>query len=572
MLETIAKILIAPILFVMSLAGYGVVDKNETPLGATLPIAGQTYTLSGSGVSSSATSITLSSFTIPQTGYKILDADMSTTFYLTLEPGNRTRQEIVSCTTVTQNANDTATLSGCVRGLMPISPYTESSSYKFAHAGGSSVVFSNPPQFYNQFLAADNTGTITGQYTFSTSPIVPTVISASTTNAASIGYVNGVVLAGGLDAATTVKGVSKLSVAPASSTDPIAVGDNDNRVSPVSLATVTAGQIASLASSTSMSATNTVITLADTATTTSASKIVKTNTSGKISSTFTLNSIFGGTGADGALSTSSGTMTINCGGLNVCVKNYTSISITGTAKLAFSNPHASGTIVILKSQGDVTITSNSASVIDLTGMGSAAATPSYGTLFYNQAAGASSGATGGAGGVSGIHAYDINSRTISIVSGAGGGAGAVGAGGRGAGSLYIECAGAYNFTTGTMVATGSVGGAGQGGGGGGGAGMFIILYNTLTADSGTYTATGGAGGAATAAGGAGGTILVGGLGIGNGGSGAGGSSSNYAGGGGGAGTGGTSGANGGSGGVPTDGSGGGGGGGMKVIQQNTLLI
>jgi len=227
MLETIAKILITPLIFVLSLAGYNI---NKTELGATLPIAGQTYTLSGSGISSNATSITLSSLTLPQTGYKIQDSDLSTTFYITLEPGNRTKQEVVSCTTVTQNANNTATLSGCSRGLLPVTPYTASSTYAFAHGGGTSVIFSNPPQFYNQFLAADNTGTITGQYTFSTAPIVPTVTSASTTNAASVEYVNDIAIQGVADAATTVKGASKLSYAPSSSTNPISVGDNDPRV------------------------------------------------------------------------------------------------------------------------------------------------------------------------------------------------------------------------------------------------------------------------------------------------------------------------------------------------------
>ena len=75
-------------------------DKNI--LGATLPIAGSTYTLSGSGVSSSASSFTLSSFTIPQNGYEIQDSDISDTFYMTVEPGSKTRQEIVACTTVAQ--------------------------------------------------------------------------------------------------------------------------------------------------------------------------------------------------------------------------------------------------------------------------------------------------------------------------------------------------------------------------------------------------------------------------------------------------------------------------------------
>jgi len=155
-------------------------------LGSTLPIAGQTYTLAGSGVSSAATSITLSSFTLPQTGYEILDADLSSTFYVTLEPGNRTKQEVASCTTVTQNANDTATLSGCTRGLLPITPFTASSTYAFAHGGGTSVIFSNPPQLYNQFTAKDNDETITGTWTFNNFPITASTTYASETVTGSV--------------------------------------------------------------------------------------------------------------------------------------------------------------------------------------------------------------------------------------------------------------------------------------------------------------------------------------------------------------------------------------------------
>jgi hypothetical protein len=143
-------------------------DAPSVGSDAVTPIAGQTYTLSGSGVSSSDTSITLTSLTITQTGYEILDSDMSETFYVTLEPGSRSRQEIVSCTTVTQNAGDTATLSGCVRGLTPFSPYSASTEYSFAHSGGSTVIFSNPPQLYNQAAFKDNDETITGSWLFPT--------------------------------------------------------------------------------------------------------------------------------------------------------------------------------------------------------------------------------------------------------------------------------------------------------------------------------------------------------------------------------------------------------------------
>lgn len=134
------------------------ISKTQKPqiLGAApSPAALSTYTLAGSGVSSSATSLTLTSLTIKQTGQKIVTADLvqgaSDYFYITLEPGNITRQEIVGCTTVTQNANLTATLSGCSRGLSPIYPYTASSTLRFTHAGSSQVIFGDAPQIFNDF-------------------------------------------------------------------------------------------------------------------------------------------------------------------------------------------------------------------------------------------------------------------------------------------------------------------------------------------------------------------------------------------------------------------------------------
>jgi hypothetical protein len=242
---------------------------------------------------------------------------------------------------------------------------------------------------------------------------------------------------------------------------------------------------------------------------------------------------FGGDGSDGALSISSGTTTINLGGSAYVVKNYTSISITGTGKLAFSNPHANGTIIILKSQGDVTITSSTAPCIDASGMGAAGG--AGGVNGTNGSAGTTStsildisnhhgtgGITGGAGGTAGAvyeatfaNFYTKTSsilyrRSIVLSAGSGGGGGSSngangtgGAGGNGGGGLIIECNGALNFTTiGGISVNGAVGGAGvngggsSGGGGGGGAsGMFIGLYKTLTANSGTITNAGGTGGA-----------------------------------------------------------------------------
>lgn len=190
-------------------------------LGAsTQPAALTTYNLAGSGVSSSATSITLQSLTIPQNDYLIQDADLSDTFYLTLEPGNKVRQEITSCTTVTQNTGGTATLSGCTRGLSPITPYTASSTLQFSHAGGSQVIFSDPPQLFNLYPAKANSETIAGDWGY-------TIIPSSTDECTETDefctktYIDNSVSQGAATSTESVAGICELAtqIEMASSTD-----------------------------------------------------------------------------------------------------------------------------------------------------------------------------------------------------------------------------------------------------------------------------------------------------------------------------------------------------------------
>jgi hypothetical protein len=240
---------------------------------------------------------------------------------------------------------------------------------------------------------------------------------------------------------------------------------------------------------------------------------------------------FGGTGADGALSVAAGTTTIDCANAAIVIKNYTSMSIAVGATLAFSNPHANGTIVILKCRGACTISGT----IDASSMGAEGGqgAPTGGTgnnptgalvSTWGGVGGAST--SGGAGGaVPTVDAAFMTSastrlyrKTIFLAAGAGGGGGGDGNtfgggdGGRGGGAIYIECAGALNFAaTGVINTSGGVGqdapassggNATGGGGGGGSAGMIVVLYNSLTANAGTLTATGGAGGAGGTADGA----------------------------------------------------------------------
>lgn len=249
---------------------------------------------------------------------------------------------------------------------------------------------------------------------------------------------------------------------------------------------------------------------------------------------------FGGTGADGALTISSGTTTINLGGAAKLIKNYSSISITGTGVLNFSNPNANGTIVILKSAGNVTLTSSSAPMLDCSGLGASggsggAAGASHPGIVGNSgicalgvAPSGGSAPSGTTGGVAGTAIALVPNQTVLyrtfqwfVGAGASGGssgqgasAGAGGNGGAGGGFLMIECGGAWNFTTANGISVAGIAGSngsqgsstsGQGaGGGGGGAGMCMVLYTSLTANSGTINVSGGGAGTGASAGGSGG--------------------------------------------------------------------
>lgn len=231
---------------------------------------------------------------------------------------------------------------------------------------------------------------------------------------------------------------------------------------------------------------------------------------------------FGGSGADGALNVTSGTTTLDAGGAAVLIKNYTSINVSAGATLTISNKNAAGTILILKSQGAVTI----AGTIELSGFGASSATEGFSIVDSGTHAGGTgnggSGSTGGSassGGsildIRGIYSVPTTARLYRgskiLACGSGGGvggagsgtgAGTGGAGGAGGGSLIIECKGALTFSGSINLngATGSVGttasgqGGGGGGGGGGSAGMGLIIYQTLTSNTGTINAKGGAGG------------------------------------------------------------------------------
>ena len=263
---------------------------------------------------------------------------------------------------------------------------------------------------------------------------------------------------------------------------------------------------------------------------------------GKISNDF-INTKFGGDGSDGELAITSGTTTIDCLNEKIVVLNYTELSITGSAKLAFSNPHTNGTVVVIKVQNDVTLTSSETPMIDMSGMGAhggdAGANrggegeiPFSFNPFLSFEASTASNFTGGSGGGSSVKAnasdptnasggktnYGANvvptdfnlsnlySQLYPFATTGGGGAGstrdggsAVAApGGDGGGCLIIECGGAFNFTTTNGISVAGLDGEDSTpnsdfvtNSGGGGAGYFLGIYTTLTANTGSVNIDGG---------------------------------------------------------------------------------
>lgn len=545
-------------------------------------VQAQKFRLAGSGITSSATSLILQTFKTPN-GTNLAMTDFGTLGHLVLEPGT-SREETVSFTGVTQNADGTATLSGLTRGLGFVSPYTNVLANQLSHGGGTIAVVSNPPAFYDKFTNKENDESIAGTWDFAavpssqSDPVGDNDLARKSWVLANLPggtvSVDRVVVAGqagetvtsgqlvyfdltdnewklcDADTAALVNNVL-IGIAQGAGTNGNAIANGvllnglDSNQSGLNqgdlvYASNTAGGISASAGTTER-----VIGIARTSTSfyfdsnfyytvTANQKAALAGGSGTPSATnrfLTEAQLkFGGTGADGALTITSGTTTIDLAGAVSVIKNYTSISITGTGALAFSNPHANGTLVILKSQGAVTITSSANPAIDGRNIGGAGgagsgsttgATGTTGSAVIGTAptggAGGVASASGGAGGAAGgvvSPVFNANfgmlAQVIPVVIGAGGGGGGYGSnssvggtGGRGGGAIIINCGGALNFTS-TISCAGTAGSAATegvtpnqsaGGGGGGGGGTFHIFYNSLTSAAGSVVVTGGTGGA-----------------------------------------------------------------------------
>ena len=166
------------------------VDPSEYPLlnslllGAQNAVSARVTTLSGSGISSSATTIGLTSFKVTGADIELDMSDFGTLGCGTIEPGNVSRQEFISFTGITQSSADiSATLTGVTRGLSPVSPYTASTTQQRSHSGASQFVISNsPPCFYENYANRTASTTVTARWIFDIYPEFKSSTVATTSN------------------------------------------------------------------------------------------------------------------------------------------------------------------------------------------------------------------------------------------------------------------------------------------------------------------------------------------------------------------------------------------------------
>lgn len=359
--------------------------------------------------------------------------------YLTIDPGT-TSEEQIQFTGLTQNANGTATITG-VSNLLTVSPYTATSGMLTAHAGGATVAISNTAAFYAELAAKRNNETITGTWTFSNSPLIPTPTTAL--QAATKGYADGIATAGAPNAATGTKGI--VQAATQAQVDArTTVGSTGALLFPT-LDTIRSSKLSDYVADTGL-VNALVLTPVPAWTSYSAgqritTKVAVTNTGAatvnvsalgvqaikKLNGSTALAAgdmvagqvleleydgtnfqmlspvgnppallsqiiKFGGKGTDAAINIASGTQTISLGGAAFFTYNAPSISITGTGQLAFTNPHPNGTIIWLRSQGAVTITGTVTPSIGAAGANGSSSTTSVGcgggTCYFSASSGA----------------------------------------------------------------------------------------------------------------------------------------------------------------------------------------
>lgn len=113
-------------------------------------------------LSTAATALYANNLNFDEDGTRVLaQTDLGDYGWITIEPRSKTSRELCKVTGISGNVLTIA------RGFKPFAPYDQdTATWAKAHEAGTSFVFSNAPQLYDEFAVKDNDETITGTWTF----------------------------------------------------------------------------------------------------------------------------------------------------------------------------------------------------------------------------------------------------------------------------------------------------------------------------------------------------------------------------------------------------------------------
>lgn len=214
--------------------GQGLVQASTTQLQFVQTPTDALY----NSISASVTTMIITPYPVDLDGNKLTMNDFGLNPTLTIDPKVSGIEEIIGFTGIVDNGNNTATLTGLTRDLTSKAPYTSAGTGK-QHGAGAVVVFSNNPQMYARLASLENIETITGLWTYSTSPIVPT--PTTPTQVANKAYVDAVALAGCSNASTILQGCVQIPTALQMASSTASGSTGALLVVPTSLSTSTPG-------------------------------------------------------------------------------------------------------------------------------------------------------------------------------------------------------------------------------------------------------------------------------------------------------------------------------------------
>lgn len=200
------------------------------------------------GESGTATTMRITPFPVDLDGTKLTITDFGTTPTVTVDPKVSGIEEIESFTGITDNGDNTATLTGLSRDLVSKYPYTTAGTGR-THGSGATVVFGNNPQIYGRLAAPENIQTWTAIQTYSSStmprfdaePSAAMYAAMTGLEFVDLNKLNSYFVAGAANSSETANGISQLATGAQAASSTRLGSTGARNVLPASLATSSPG-------------------------------------------------------------------------------------------------------------------------------------------------------------------------------------------------------------------------------------------------------------------------------------------------------------------------------------------